>query len=67
MKIELTRSLKIRLLKALQDGFMETNNFPELDSTSKKSSIPIEDWIKYRVQENAKRESLLTTDKKQAL
>ena len=67
MKIELTRSLKIRLLKALQDGFMEADSFPELDSTPKTGSIPIEDWIKYRVQENAKSETLLTTDKQQAL
>jgi hypothetical protein len=59
MKIELTRSLKIRLLKALQDGFMETDNFPELDSTPKTGSIPIADWIKYRIKENAKSEASL--------
>ena len=55
MKIELTRSLKIRLLQALSDGILETNNFPELDAEEELTgSIPIEDWIKWRIKANTK-------------
>ena len=32
MRIELTRELKARLLKSLQQGYVETFEFPELQS-----------------------------------
>ena len=51
MKVELTRSLKIRLLKALQTGFLETDNFPELDDTPSTGNIPVEAWIKWQLKE----------------
>ena len=46
MKVELTRDLKIRLLKAIQSGYLETDDFKELDDTPKTGSIPIDKWIK---------------------
>jgi len=52
MKVELTREIKIRLLKAIQNGYLETDDFEELDDTPKTGSIPIEDWIKWRIKEN---------------
>lgn len=55
MRIELTRSLKIRLLQSLKDGVLETDSFPELyDEKELKGSIPIEDWIKWRIKANTK-------------
>lgn len=53
MKITITRELRIKLLQALKDGYLETSTIPELDrligDRAPKGSIPIEEWIKDRL------------------
>jgi hypothetical protein len=36
MKIEITRELKIKLLQAFKEGYIDTNNFPELNADAAK-------------------------------
>lgn len=40
MRIELSRRLKIKLLKALEQGYIETTNFKELSCEKDKFELP---------------------------